>query len=119
MPFIQAIIIKNKFPHLQLILTDFDKGSIRVHQDLEFFKKLECNIDVYDPWVDKDEALTEYNIKLIEFPEKDKYDAIVLAVAHDQFQNFSLNEIVAFGKDIHVIYDIKYLLKIDEVDGRL
>ena len=83
------------------------------------FKSFRCNIDVYDPWVDKDEALNEYNMKLIEYPEKDKYDAIVLAVAHDQFQDFSNKELMAFGKDKHVIYDIKYLLNIDEVDGRL
>jgi UDP-N-acetyl-D-galactosamine dehydrogenase len=83
------------------------------------FKSFKCNIDVYDPWVDKDEALTEYSIKLIEYPEKDKYDAIVLAVAHNQFQNLSYKEIMAFGKDKHVIYDIKYLLNINEVDGRL
>ena len=83
------------------------------------FKSFRCSIDVYDPWVDKDEALNEYNMKLIEYPEKDKYDAIVLAVAHDQFQDFSNKELMAFGKDKHVIYDIKYLLNIDEVDGRL
>ena len=83
------------------------------------FKSFRCSIDVYDPWVDKDEALNEYNMKLIEYPEKDKYDAIVLAVAHDQFQEFSNKELMAFGKDKHVIYDIKYLLNIDEVDGRL
>ena len=83
------------------------------------FKSFRCNIDVYDPWVDKDEALNEYNMKLIVYPEKDKYDAIVLAVAHDQFQDFSNKELMAFGKDKHVIYDIKYLLNIDEVDGRL
>ena len=83
------------------------------------FKSFRCNIDVYDPWVDKDEALNEYNMKLIEYPEKDKYDAIVLAVAHDQFQDFSHKKIMAFCKDKHVIYDIKYLLNINEVDGRL
>ncbi|MEL1224537.1 MAG: Vi polysaccharide biosynthesis UDP-N-acetylglucosamine C-6 dehydrogenase TviB [Candidatus Neomarinimicrobiota bacterium] len=96
-----------------------DIRNTKVVDLVDEFKSFKCSIDVYDPWVDKDEALKDYNIKLIEYPEKDKYDAIVLAVAHDQFQNFSLNEIVAFGKDIHVIYDIKYLLKIDDVDGRL
>ena len=96
-----------------------DIRNTKVVDLVDEFKSFKCSIDVYDPWVDKDEALKEYNIKLIEYPEKDKYDAIVLAVAHDQFQNFSFNEIVAFGKDIHVIYDIKYLLKINDVDGRL
>ncbi len=83
------------------------------------FSNFNCNIDVYDPWVDKNESLNEYNIQLIEHPAKNKYDAIVFAVAHDQFRDFSSNEIMAFGKDKHVIYDIKYLLNINEVDGRL
>ena len=96
-----------------------DIRNTKVVDLVDEFKSFKCCIDVYDPWVDKDEALNEYNMKLIEYPEKDKYDAIVLAVAHDQFQDFSYKEIMAFGKDKHVIYDIKYLLNINEVDGRL
>ena len=95
-----------------------DIRNTKVIDLIDEFKSFKC-IDVYDPLVDKDEALNEYNMKLIEYPEKDKYDAIVLAVAHDQFQDFSYKEIMAFGKDKHVIYDIKYLLNINEVDGRL
>ena len=83
------------------------------------FNSLDCNVDVYDPWVNEDEAFDEYNINLISQPSNRKYDAIVLAVAHDAFKEFSSNEIAAFGKDNHVIYDIKYLLSADEVDGRL
>ena len=96
-----------------------DIRNTKVVDLVDEFKSFKCCIDVYDPWVDKDEAFNEYNMKLIEYPEKDKYDAIVLAVAHDQFQDFSYKEIMAFGKDKHVIYDIKYLLNINEVDGRL
>ena len=96
-----------------------DIRNTKVVDLVDEFISFKCTIDVYDPWVDKDEALNEYNIKLIEHPKKDKYDSIVLAVAHDQFQNFSYKEIMAFGKDKHVIYDIKYLLDINEVDGRL
>ena len=96
-----------------------DIRNTKVVDLVDEFISFKCSTDVYDPWVDKDEALSEYNMKLIEYPEKDKYDAIVLAVAHDQFQNFSHKEIMAFGKDKHVIYDIKYLLNINEVDGRL
>jgi len=61
----------------------------------------------------------EYNISLINQPIPAKYDAIVLAVAHDEFKDLSLEKIKAFGKDNHVLYDIKYLLGVDEVDGRL
>ena len=96
-----------------------DIRNTKVIDLVDEFKSFKCSVDVFDPWVDKEEAFKEYNIKLIEYPEKDKYDAIVLAVAHSQFQNFSNKEILAFGKDKCVIYDIKYLLKIDDVDGRL
>ena len=67
----------------------------------------------------KDEALHEFSINLIDEPIKAKYDAILLAVAHDEFKRLSLDEIKSFGKDIHVLYDIKYLLDVNEVDGRL
>ncbi len=83
------------------------------------FNNSNCHVDIYDPWVNKQEASNEYNIELIEHPIKAKYDAIVLAVAHDIFRDLSSKEIKSFGKDNHVIYDIKYLLSADEVDGRL
>jgi UDP-N-acetyl-D-galactosamine dehydrogenase len=63
--------------------------------------------------------MDEYNIKLIEQPLKGKYDAIVLAVAHDVIRKLSIEQIKAFGKDNHILYDIKYLLGPNEVDGRL
>ena len=86
---------------------------------VEEFKCSNCLIDVYDPWVNQDQAMDEYNIKLIEQPLKGKYDAIVLAVAHDIIGEFSLEQIKAFGKNNHVLYYIKYLLGPNEVDGRL
>ena len=52
-------------------------------------------------------------------PIEGKYDAIILAVAHDVFKNLSSEQIKTFGKENHVIYDIKYLLDNEEVDGRL
>ena len=79
----------------------------------------DCNVDVYDPWVDKDEALHECGIKPINQPVDGKYDAILLAVAHDEFKELPLEQIKAFGRDNHVLYDIKYLLHANEVDGRL
>jgi UDP-N-acetyl-D-galactosamine dehydrogenase len=83
------------------------------------FERLNCNVDVYDPWVDKEEALKEYSIKPIYEPVAGKYDAILLAVAHDEFKKLSLDKIKSFGKDIYVLYDIKYLLKVNEVDERI
>ena len=96
-----------------------DIRNTRVVDLVEEFKRFNCNVDVYDPWVDKDEAVHEYNIKLINNPVKGKYDAILLAVAHGEFKALSVEQIRAFGKDNHVLYDVKYLLKTNESDGRL
>jgi len=96
-----------------------DIRNTKVIDLVDEFSSFNCSIDVYDPWVDKHEAFNQYKIKLIEHPAKGKYDAIVLAVAHNKFRDFSHKEIMAFGKDKYVIYDIKYLLSADEVDGRL
>jgi UDP-N-acetyl-D-glucosamine/UDP-N-acetyl-D-galactosamine dehydrogenase len=96
-----------------------DLRNTRVVDLVEEFKEFNCNVDVFDSWVDKDEAAYEYGIKPIDQPVNGKYDAILLAVAHDEFKELSLEQIKAFGKDNHVLYDIKYLLDANEVDGRL
>ena len=83
------------------------------------FQDYDCNVDVYDPWVDKVEAKQECGIEPITQPVQGKYDAILLAVAHEEFKNLSPAEIRAFGKKNHVTYDIKYLLDANEADGRL
>ena len=76
-------------------------------------------IDIYDPWVDKKEAYEEYRITPINAPEKGQYDAIILAVSHDEFIQMGADNIHKLGKQSHVLYDVKYLLKTDQVDGRL
>ena len=83
------------------------------------FDDYNCNIDVFDPWVNRNEAEREYGIKLIKKPTLGKYDVIILAVAHNQFLNLSVEEIKSYGKEINVIYDIKYLLSSKDSDGRL
>ena len=96
-----------------------DIRNTRVVDLVEQFDSFNCSTEIYDPWVDRDAAVGEYKIKLIEEPMEGKYDAIILAVAHDVFKNLSSEQIKTFGKENHVIYDIKYLLDNEEVDGRL
>ena len=96
-----------------------DIRNTRVVDLIEQFDNFNCSTEVYDPWVDTGAAMDEYKIKLIEEPVEGKYDAIILAVAHDIFKNLSSTQIKTFGKENHVIYDIKYLLGNEEVDGRL
>lgn len=75
--------------------------------------------DVYDPWIDHDEAHHEYGLTPLQSPEPSQYDAIVLAVAHQHFKTLGAAGIRAFGKATHVLYDLKYLLPRDQSDLRL
>ena len=77
------------------------------------------NIDIYDPWVNSEEVVHEYGLTPIEQPVNGKYDAIILAVAHEQFKRMPIAEIRALGKDPAIIYDLKYLFPAGQTDARL
>jgi len=96
-----------------------DYRNTRVIDLVKEFKNFSCNVDVYDPWVNKKLVADEYKFEPISEPIKGKYDAIVLAVAHDKFKSLSEEIIRSYGKNNHILYDIKYLLKPNESDGRL
>ena len=81
--------------------------------------KYNSNIDVYDPWANKDDVKKYYEINLIEKPIEKKYDVILIAVAHDNFKKLTAKQIKNFGKKNHIIYDLKYLMNIKETDKRL
>jgi len=85
----------------------------------ELSQTYNANVDVFDPWVDRDEAKSLYNLDLVEKPEPATYDAIIVAVSHHQFKEMGLQGVKALGKENHVLYDIKYLFSSDDVDGRL
>ncbi|PHR49466.1 Vi polysaccharide biosynthesis UDP-N-acetylglucosamine C-6 dehydrogenase TviB [Cycloclasticus sp.] len=76
-------------------------------------------VDVFDPWVNKQEAQAVYNLNLIDQPTTEHYDAMIVAVSHDQFKELGIEGVKSLGKEKHVLYDIKYLFPSDGVDGRL
>jgi UDP-N-acetyl-D-glucosamine/UDP-N-acetyl-D-galactosamine dehydrogenase len=99
-----------------------DCPDIRNTRVVDVFQELSgfhCNIDVYDPWIDKEESIREFGITPVEQPEPGKYDAVIIAVAHHQFKSMGIKAIRALGKENHVLYDIKYILPSEKVDGRL
>ena len=96
-----------------------DLRNSKVADVINELKKYGAKVDVYDPWVDAAEAQHEYGIKPVRKPANDRYDAVVLAVAHKEFQEMGVDTIRAFAKKPHVLYDIKYLFDAAEVDGRL
>ncbi|WJG08454.1 Vi polysaccharide biosynthesis UDP-N-acetylglucosamine C-6 dehydrogenase TviB [Aliiglaciecola sp. LCG003] len=77
------------------------------------------NMDIYDPWAESDEVYQEYGLRLVDKPEAGKYDAIIAAVAHQQFKQMSSEELTALGKDNCVIFDLKYIVDKKIVDLRL
>lgn len=96
-----------------------DIRNTKVANVVRELRSYEAKVDVYDPWVDPEEARAEYGFELVGEPERGVYDAIVIAVAHDEIRALGPKGIHALGCDEHVVYDIKHVLSKDEVDGRL
>ena len=76
-------------------------------------------VDVYDPWVDREEAFHEYGIRPIPSLENGIYDGIILAVSHNQFRSISADEYRQLCKSSAVLYDVKNILPKTIVDGSL
>ncbi len=96
-----------------------DLRNTRVVDIISEFEAYHANVDVYDPWVDAAEAKHEYGLDVIPEPKAGIYDAIILAVGHHQFVEMGVDKIRRFGKADNVLYDVKYALPKDQVDGRL
>lgn len=77
------------------------------------------NITVFDPWANPEAVKHEYDIKIFnQFPENEKYDAVILGVAHSQFKELDIRGLLA-DKTNGVVYDVKGILSRDNIDGRL
>jgi UDP-N-acetyl-D-galactosamine dehydrogenase len=96
-----------------------DLRNTRVVDIVQALRGYSTEVDVYDPWVDAAEARHEYGLELVGAPAVGAYDAIIVAVGHRQFATLGSAGIRAFGKPSGVLYDVKYVLPRDEVDGRL
>ncbi len=96
-----------------------DLRNTRVIDIVNELKEYDARIDVYDPWVDAEKSMREYGISPVSELRPGEYDAIILAVAHEQFKRMGAEQILALGKPTSVVFDIKYLLPADQVDGRL
>ena len=95
-----------------------DLRNTRVVDIIEALKGYNARLDVCDPWVDAAEAQHEYGLSTI-VPERGTYDAVIVAVGHDQFRELGADGIRALGRANSVLYDVKYVLPRDAVDGRL
>lgn len=76
-------------------------------------------VDVWDPWIDRDEAAAEYGLTLIEAPTDGAYDGVVVAVPHRQFVALGGAQVRAYGRPGAVVFDVKAMLPKGEADLRL
>ncbi|MBB1382611.1 nucleotide sugar dehydrogenase, partial [Shewanella sp. SR41-2] len=96
-----------------------DLRNTKVVDIVSELKEYNINVDIVDPWCSNAEAQHEYDLELTGEYKQDNYDAIILAVGHNQFMQMGTTEIRALGKAKHVLYDLKYVLPKQDVDMRL
>ena len=96
-----------------------DLRNSKVIDIISELKHFDAKVDVYDPWVDAEAAYHEYGVRPIKAPKPGTYDAVVLAVSHDEFKALGIRKIRALAKKTHIVYDVKYMFAPDQTDGRL
>ncbi|GLQ96895.1 UDP-N-acetyl-d-glucosamine 6-dehydrogenase WbpA [Dyella mobilis] len=97
-----------------------DLRNTRVVDLVRELESYGASVDVHDPWADAEEALESYGLNLLPAVETNgDYAAVVLAVAHQQFQPGGAYDTQALTMSNGVVYDIKGVLPKDQVDGRL
>lgn len=96
-----------------------DLRNTKVVDIVSELKDYNINVDITDPWCSNAEAQSEYGLCLTNEPAKGQYDAIIMAVGHNEFKNLGAEAIHSLGKETHVLYDLKYILDKSDVDMRL
>jgi UDP-N-acetyl-D-galactosamine dehydrogenase len=96
-----------------------DLRNTRVVDIVNELRQYHAVVDVHDPWVDATEAKHEYDIEPIEALENGSYDAIIIAVGHRQFAEMGSEGLRRLGKPGAVLYDVKYVMPLADIDGRL
>lgn len=96
-----------------------DVRNTKIIDIVHELEEYNIDVDIYDPWVDVEEAQREYDVTPIDEPQNHDYDAIILAVAHKKFTDMGVENIRALGKENHVLYDLKYVFAKEDADIRL
>ena len=96
-----------------------DIRNTKIIDIINELKEYQIEVDIYDPWVDINEAQHEYNVTPIKTLQDSTYDGVILAVAHEEFKVMGADKMRKLGKANHVLYDLKYVLDQSEVDIRL
>ncbi|MGH1440763.1 MAG: Vi polysaccharide biosynthesis UDP-N-acetylglucosamine C-6 dehydrogenase TviB [Cellvibrionaceae bacterium] len=96
-----------------------DLRNTKVIDIISELKEYGIDVDVMDSWCCKSEAKKEYGLDIISEYKENYYDAVIIAVGHNEFKELGESKIHSLGKEGHVLYDLKYVLDKSEVDIRL
>jgi len=102
-----------------LSVITFFIGLILALQGAYELRKFGATVEVHDPWSDAGEAQREYGIRPVRRLRKGRYDAVIVAVAHQEFKAMGAAAIRALCRPNHVMFDVKYAFSPQDVDGRL
>jgi UDP-N-acetyl-D-galactosamine dehydrogenase len=96
-----------------------DLRNSRAIDVIRELQRYHVHVDVHDPWVNPQDAKKEYGIELVEEPAQGHYDAVIITVAHGDYRETGAAGLRGYCNPDGILYDVKYLLPADAVDGRL
>jgi len=96
-----------------------DLRNSRAIDVIRELQRYHVHVDVHDPWVNPQDAKKEYAIDLVEEPAQGNYDAVIITVAHGRYRESGEAGLRGYCNPAGILYDVKYLLPADAVDGRL
>ncbi|NLX18799.1 MAG: Vi polysaccharide biosynthesis UDP-N-acetylglucosamine C-6 dehydrogenase TviB [Desulfobulbus sp.] len=96
-----------------------DLRNTRVVDIIEELHSFGAQVEVYDPWVDREEARRLYGVSMVDSLLEGRYDAVILAVAHQEFVTMTPAAVRRICRPSAVVYDVKHALPAEVVDGSL
>lgn len=93
-----------------------DVRNTKVIDIVKTLQTYNTNVTIYDPWANPEIVRREYGVEVTNQLPSEKYDAVILAVAHKEFEKLSVRDLTT---DKGVVYDVKGFLKSDECDAKL
>jgi UDP-N-acetyl-D-galactosamine dehydrogenase len=125
--FVKALLKKGilvKDAHILMMGLTFKENcpDIRNTKVVDIVSELQqygIRVDIYDPWVNVDDAQHEYNVRPVSKLLPGIYDGAIIAVAHNEFKNMGTQGIKELLSDNHVLYDLKYIIDAEHADLRL
>ncbi len=96
-----------------------DTRNTKIKDIVEILLTSKINVDIFDPWISERSSIENENLNFIKDPKKGYYDALIIAVAHNQFISIKPDDFLSFCKTDRVIVDLKHVIPKEYSDIRL